>query len=160
MEPSPAEQPTDFGAEEFVPATVEPRGPSLGAAQAALRERCSKANIEVKEFPPDRLNVSFPNGEAKRWVSIKDEESARDLLSFSFERYSFLPDYWAICSVEDGFIEATLRDVARSSWLIGQRLFGAPRGTCRRPTLSIWLAVMARDRKRSCGFATKVRGLR
>lgn len=73
--------------------------------------------------------MRFPDGEAKRGASIRGEERAQDLLSFEFEKYSFIPGYWAVCSPEDGFIEAALNDLAHTGSLIGYRLFGVPAGT-------------------------------
>ncbi len=115
---------------EFVDEDEEQESPEeLQKARQLLEERCDKAGIEfeVREFGEgeDYVRVEMPNGREKRTIRLFRLEQLNKLLSIPFEKYVFLGDLAAICSYEDGSIEAALRSVApMGSSMIRRRLSG------------------------------------
>ena len=93
--------------------TVDPK--ALAEARIDLEKRCVASNIELveREFVDGEkyVAVGIPNGREKRWVSLYSLEDFHRLLAFPFERVTFLGDYQAICSYEDGRIEAMIRGI-------------------------------------------------
>lgn len=115
---------------EFVDEDEEQESPEeLQKARQLLEERCGKAGIGfgVREFGDgeDYVVVEMPNGREKRTVPIFRLEQIEKFLSIPFEKYVFLGDLAAICSYEEGSIEAPLRSVApMGSSMIRRRLSG------------------------------------
>ncbi len=100
-----------------------------------LAHRCDSAKIQWEEIKSDLadifgldryLVVSLPNGREKRRVSLYANERIREFLSISFEEYSFLGDFLAICSYSKNSIEAGVRPLgsAMPTSLIKRRLYG------------------------------------
>ncbi len=79
-----------------------------------LIERCEKAGIEyeIGELSPDAfylLDISLQSGREKRTVTVFDLENAQRLSKVEFEKYVFVQGYEAICSYQDGLIEAYIK---------------------------------------------------
>ncbi len=77
-----------------------------------IEQRCKEANIEVKlsktEDNTDKLTVLLQAGKVKRKILVRNEQSAKALLSLPFEKIRGISSYRAFWSPEDGFIEAIL----------------------------------------------------
>lgn len=94
-----------------------------------LKKRCEKAGIEVKENKDEYDDllyiVKMPAGREKRLLIVTDKEDADNILKINFEKYVFLDQYLAICSYEDGTIEAILEPLSRiNTRILYKRLFG------------------------------------
>ncbi|GAA4774805.1 hypothetical protein GCM10023219_22910 [Stakelama sediminis] len=100
-----------------------------GGAQeslAELKKRCEAAKIEIRtrSFEDDGVtytSVGLPSGRAKRWVGATGDRLER-LLQVPFEKFVFLQGFEAICSYEDGFIEAGVRGIPVSTMAILRRM--------------------------------------
>jgi hypothetical protein len=106
---------------------LESPDPKFIAAISALKERCSRASIEIEESTEDEghsVVIRMPAGREKRLIRIFGFESAQTLLSCTFEKLVFLADYDAFCSYEDGFIEAAVSSIGPTMHLLRRRLFG------------------------------------
>lgn len=98
-------------------------------ARKALEKRCNAANIEIaeREFVDGEkfLTVGIPNGREKRWIPLFRIEQFNHILSVQFEKFTFIGDYLAICSYEDGTIEAIVRSIGQvGPSTLRRRLFG------------------------------------
>jgi len=77
----------------------------------AVKERCDAFNIEYEERSFEDVKyliLLMPNGRNKRNLRLIDPPRCKKLLSIGFEKYKFLGEYEAICSYEDGSIEALI----------------------------------------------------
>lgn len=79
-----------------------------------LTERCGKAGIEyeLEEIEPKRiylLRIFLQSGREKRILPVFDLEGAQKLAKVEFEKYVFIEGYEAICSYQDGLIEAYVK---------------------------------------------------
>lgn len=105
---------------------------AFASARAKLEERCKSAGIkleEKKDTPTDIfLIVQLPAGRNTHSLALTDLEDVNNLLSVPFERYTLLGNYQAICSYEDGAIEASIAPLGRvpSTRLLLTRLMGRP----------------------------------
>lgn len=84
----------------------------FAAASAELKKRCVAANIECEEHGDEDfkyVTAMLPAGREKRPVNLFDSDDIRKVLSVPFERYTFLGNYLALCSYEDGVIVAGIR---------------------------------------------------
>lgn len=104
----------------------------LLAAKSALIERCKAAGLKVEDhFLPGEeykfLRVFMRCGRDTRNIGLFTVESIVALLSVPFEKYVFLSGREAICSYDEGTIEAAVRSISGSllSW---QTLFGVAAG--------------------------------
>jgi hypothetical protein len=83
------------------------------AAAQELKTRCSKAGIQVEDAKgfddSPLLRVKTPAGRESRTILLWRASSIRDLLKVKFERFKFLGKYLAVCSYDDGTIEAGIR---------------------------------------------------
>jgi len=114
---------------EFVDEDEEQESPEeLQKARQLLEERCGKAGIGfgVREFGDgEDVVVEMPNGREKRTVALFRLEQIENFLSIPFEKYVFLGDLAAICSYEEGSIEAVVRGIApMGNSMIRRRLSG------------------------------------
>lgn len=82
-----------------------------------FKKRCKEAGLTFEETnrssgdtPRKYYRFYLPNGREKRLVFFTEAQLA-DLLEVAFEKYVFLADYEAICSYEDGVIEALIRSL-------------------------------------------------
>ena len=97
-----------------------------------LKERCEISGISVEkisdESEEDLYKFGFKCGRNRRYVSMWRPEYLVEMESICFEKYSFLADYEAICSYEDGYIEAGIRAAGSASSMqaIQRSLFGNP----------------------------------
>lgn len=95
-----------------------------------LQKRCRDTKIIIKEDvdPEDEpyLILSFPCGRETRKIYCFSTSKAKKILSIPFERYIFLNDYTAICSYDDGIIEAAIDSLENrvGPSFIYRRLFG------------------------------------
>lgn len=99
-----------------------------------LVQRCRAAGIECSDherlagragFRP--VKVTMPSGRKTRDIIAFSENAAQALLSVPFEKYRFLEGYDAICSFQDGIIEARVTPTSRSimpTSFILERLLG------------------------------------
>lgn len=96
--------------EEHIEAPVTSR--EVTSAKTELAARCKSAGIILEEGTKTDdapLRLGMKCGRDSRWLFLGSDESIVRLLSIPFERFVFLEDYEAICSYQDGFIEATVR---------------------------------------------------
>ena len=102
----------------------------FAGARAELEKRCKECGLSITEidgFGGDDvgLQIGFPCGRNKRSLYVYDLRRLKDILSITFEKYTFLDGYDAICSYEDGEIEALVRPLAGfNPRLLYTRVFG------------------------------------
>lgn len=95
----------------------------------ALLKRCSDAGIGCQLHEPD-IGLAFyvvttPCGRDKRSIYVHSDREAERLLDVPFERYTLLADYVAICSYQEGTIEAAIRPLGpMPSSFVFRRLLG------------------------------------
>jgi hypothetical protein len=101
----------------------------LRAAIDELVERAKQAGIEaehkVDEDGDHYATLAMPAGRDTRKLYLRTLRQLREVLATRFDRYVVLPPYEAICSYEDGTIEALIRPLRGSTgkWLL-RRLRG------------------------------------
>jgi len=124
-----------FEEDDLLEDDVDPR--LLAEAKAAIKGRCAAASITFEEIEDEDgwiiYKLGFKNARSTRNVTILDAEDLIKFASISFEEYSFLADYDAICSYRSGTIEAGLRPAVASGGapnlsLVYRRLFGKQPG--------------------------------
>lgn len=110
---------------------------NVDEAKKKLAERCKAAGITLEEanvqnaLADEGLRLGLKCGRNTRWLGLWSDDSIVEILSIPFEKYTFLDDLEAICSYDDGTIEAGIRPVGP---LVGptsfmySRLFGVDRG--------------------------------
>lgn len=80
-----------------------------------LRKRCTAAKVELQEQTygdgQKYVVVKLPAGRDKRQISLHNAKNINAFLSVLFEKYVFIGEYAAICSYEDGYIEAAVRSL-------------------------------------------------
>jgi hypothetical protein len=112
--------------EEIIDVGVESQEVEL--AKKEIVARCKVAEITVVEFSgfddEPLLQLGMKCGRDIRQVFFDPSEIVK-LSSVAFEKYVFLPDLDAICSYEDGFIEAAVRPLGPNVALgfVYRRLF-------------------------------------
>jgi hypothetical protein len=118
-------------APEFEKRSVESAVPSHEAApaKAEIEARCKTAGLTIeKAIPPfEGLRVGMRCGRDTRWVYVGSGRNLIDFALIPFERFTFLSGYEAICSYQDGFIEAAFRPTTHGlmpSSFTYRRLFG------------------------------------
>lgn len=121
--------------EEEIEATISPE--ELITAKKELAERCKAADIQLVEdsvlmddLPTTLIRVGMPCGRDTRWLILHDDDSIIQFLSIPFEKFVFLSDLQAVCSYDDGTIEAEIRPVGQGLMLpnvMFKRLFGLDR---------------------------------
>jgi len=78
-----------------------------------LIDRCEEAGIkyDLEQLLEEDycLNIYLPDGRDKRAIWTVDLEDSQRLNQVEFEKYVFVPGYRAICSYQDGLIEAYVR---------------------------------------------------
>jgi hypothetical protein len=89
-----------------------------------LKKRCGKANIAFEELeawdPTDiSCRIGLQSGRERRWLYFLDVDDYERVLAVNFERYTCLSGLEAICSYEDGTIEALIRPVVPSGGGVG-----------------------------------------
>jgi len=93
--------------------TLESLAEPLRTSFRHLVDRCEKAGIEygLQEIAPEHayLTISLQSGREKRTMPIFDLEDAKKLINVEFEKYVFIEGYEAICSYQDGSIEAYIK---------------------------------------------------
>lgn len=105
---------------------------AFDVAREKLERRCSEAGIELesKHDPilDEYLLVKLPSGRETRARMLADVEDIEEFLSVPFGRYTVLGSYQAICSYEDGTIEALIAPLARALpvRILLARLVGRP----------------------------------
>ena len=94
---------------------ADSRDPANEEFQKALTKivrRCEAAKIQFEyvtnAFERRILAINMPAGRRRQLVKVTDHFEANRLLDSNFQKYSFVGDYDAICSYEDGYIEALL----------------------------------------------------
>ncbi len=102
--------------------------PELVAAKSTLFERCNVAGLKVEDkfLPGEELKiirVFMKCGRETRTINLFSEHALGTFLSVPFEKYVFLSGIEAICSYDDGTIEAAVRSMSNSpfTW---RSLFG------------------------------------
>jgi hypothetical protein len=93
--------------------------PPLPEQVNQMHQRCDAAKLALILRPPEEMIlgdwdlyvVEFPAGREKRSVFLYDSDDFETLLSFPFEKFSFLADYEAIVSRDDRAIEAPIRQL-------------------------------------------------
>jgi hypothetical protein len=103
--------------------------PELVAAKSSLLERCKAGGLKVEDkFSPGEelqvLRVYMKCGRETRPIRLFSEASINSFLSIPFEKYVFMSGMEAICSYDDGTIEAAIRPIS-SSLFTWRSLFGA-----------------------------------
>jgi hypothetical protein len=94
---------------------IEPPIPlqELLKARADLAARCKSAGLTLEERTQTEHAPSFKLGmkcgRDVRWLFFGSDEGIARILSVPFEKFVFLGDYEAICSYQDGLIEAAIR---------------------------------------------------
>jgi hypothetical protein len=91
------------------------------------RCRVAKIDHEVVSYTDDKvLLVKYPSGRQNRPVYISSLEEAQALLSIEFESYAFVGDYEAICSYQEGYVEASISGFGMGSGVhrLTRSLFG------------------------------------
>jgi len=82
-------------------------------AKEEIDGRCKAVGFSVEEVvspgSEPALKVGIRCGRDIRWCYLGSDEAVVEFSSVAFERYVFLSEYEAICSYQDGFIEASLR---------------------------------------------------
>lgn len=114
-------------------ANREPRAqidPELERLSAELESRCKAAGIRferIADDPPSSyfLRVHLRAGRDAYPINLFDADRIRALLGVQFERYTLLGDYAAICSYQDGLIEAVISFLAPFSSRYFYRQIGA-----------------------------------
>ena len=97
-----------------------------------LKVRCKNSGMSFEEVSEDIgediYKFGFKCGRSQRFVSVWRPEYLVALASIPFEKYVFLADHEAICSYEDGYIEAGIRSAGPPSTIQGiqRALFGNP----------------------------------
>jgi hypothetical protein len=91
----------------------------------SLAARCQERGISYEwKLGPEstwRLVVQMPNGKATRRLVIRDKQPRAELLSAeAIGKYTYLGDYEAIASYDDGYIEAAVFGMSRisRSWFV------------------------------------------
>jgi hypothetical protein len=103
--------------------------PELTGLLANLESRCSKANLKTESTTPYQgLIIWFPNGPQKRRVYIGTVAQANELLSQAFENFVFLGEYEAICSYDEGYIEASILPFRGPATMTTRQMFGLKLG--------------------------------
>lgn len=99
-----------------IPETDEASELQIHEAKQKLEERCRGTRIEIRENEltgrGNYLSIGFPNGRRKRWVALVGPTPITQMLSTPFESYCFVGDLEAICSYDDGVIEAVVRPLS------------------------------------------------
>jgi len=107
----------------------------LAKLQKKLLKRCSNADIEaeVREYSygdsESFIVVSMPNGREKRLTSFSSIENINRILSFEFEKYTFLGEFVALANYSEKSIEAVIRPIngmPRSN--LHRKIFGTSSG--------------------------------
>ena len=96
--------------EEVVPPLSSQK---LTNARAELEARCKSAGLTLEERSqtehPPSLRLGMKCGRDVRWLFFGSDEGIATVLSIPFEKYVFLGDYEAVCSYQEGFVEAAIR---------------------------------------------------
>lgn len=115
---------------DFDEEDVEPIAPPEEAlqAKATLRARCKEAGLELKEETREDGNLYLKVGmrcaREQRWLVLGSDESILRMLSVPFENYVFISGHEAICSYNEGTIEATIRPLGNTpSSFVFRRMF-------------------------------------
>jgi hypothetical protein len=94
----------------------------------ALRSRCDAAKMtyELSVDPTHPwISINFSAGKETRSLYIANAQQAKQLLACTFERISYVGDFEAICSYDEGYIEAMLGGLGAGAGLFRLReLFG------------------------------------
>ncbi|HTG35632.1 MAG TPA: hypothetical protein VLB76_22145 [Thermoanaerobaculia bacterium] len=105
----------------------------LDLAKKNLADRCQAAGIAIEEepFPGEEtiLRIGMKCGRNIRWLNLWPERIV-DILSISFEKYVFLSNLEAVCSYQEGTIEAGIRPITPNlgpASIMYRRLFGLDR---------------------------------
>jgi hypothetical protein len=84
-----------------------------------IKKRCDKASVKYKETSlaneSSRLEIFLPQNQEMKSFFVSNIESAKGLLDFPFEDYSFLPNYNAISSNGDAHVEAIISPLKKAS---------------------------------------------
>ena len=81
---------------------------------AASGRKLSKGTFEgPNELEEEFVRIEIPNGKETRPCSITTKAGLRAFLESPFERFVFLGDLDAVCSYEDGTIEAVIRPLSQ-----------------------------------------------
>jgi hypothetical protein len=119
------------GSADLEPAKAVPTSDEAKAAAKEIEARCKSAGLPFEQMvgPFDGLRVGIRSGRDFRSLFLLTDD---DIVSFSkiaFEKWLFLSGYEAICSYEEGFIEAGFQQSSNflPSSLILRRLFGVTR---------------------------------
>ena len=100
---------------------------AITKAKENIVSRCQAAGLEYEKQPSpaegEGLLIAMKCGREVRWVSIRQSELA-SVASLPFEAWRFLAGYDAICSYDEGVIEAGLRHAAFSASFSVERFFG------------------------------------
>ena len=124
----------DNALENRAPELVIP-SPEVTAATAEIQSRCKTAGFAFEEVQgpgsEKAMRVGMKCGRDTRWLHLPLGSRAIGFLSIPFERWIFLSGYEAICSYEDGLIEAAFRPSTAGfmpSAFVYRRLFGLDSG--------------------------------
>ncbi len=116
---------------EFEKLSAEPPVPSeeVTKAKVEIEARCKAAGLTVEKttLGVDGVKLGMRCGRDTRWVFVGAGRNLIDFASIPFERWTFLSGYEAVCSYQDGFIEAAFRPTAQGfmpSSFMYRRLFG------------------------------------
>lgn len=120
-------------------------------AKSELKNRCEKANLILREEEEPfkdgikYLVLELPSGRDKRSYAIWDYANLEQILSIQFENFVFLNPYEAICSYENGTIEALVTTIDRiPTSFLRRRLLGR-RGMGEDKTSELDLEVLSKD---------------
>lgn len=116
-----ADDPTEIELDEIAPnASIRDSAEFLKAFEE-LKTRCDAAAITCEYTSEDRryCRILLPAGRDKRSIYLWDAVDIRRILSFPFERYTFLGDYLALCSYSKGRIVALVNSNSRLSFKRG-----------------------------------------
>ncbi len=82
-------------------------------AKKEIHARCAAAGLKCEDVvgldSKPSFRVGLRCGRDLRWVYLEKNERIVEFSSIDFERWVFLSDYYAICSYQEGLIEAILR---------------------------------------------------
>jgi hypothetical protein len=108
----------DLDDEEIVePPEAPVRSQEVEKAKKDITERCRLAGLALEEEPSWRddggpmLKLGIRCGREARWIHFGSDKRIVNLSSIAFEKYVFLSGYDAICSYQDGSVEAAVSSI-------------------------------------------------
>lgn len=115
-------------------------------AKKTLQARCKDAGLELKEEVREDgdpyLKIGMKCAREQRWLLLSSDESILRMLSVPFESYTFISGLDAICSYQDGIIEAAIRPLGNvPSSFVYRKLFGLDSGNAAETFESIKLEI-------------------